>query len=110
MGGVEEIEVVVAHRERATLRVGDLFLKIDVDQTRTDREIAAMAMTPVPIPNIVWRKPPPGSASRGGVPSAQRAPCGRSTLMTVSTGWRWTNPAIFLSLSARSASSSAAGY
>jgi len=26
---VEEIEVVVAHRERATLRVGDVFLKID---------------------------------------------------------------------------------
>jgi aminoglycoside phosphotransferase (APT) family kinase protein len=58
MGGVEEIEVVVAHRERATLRVGDVFLKIDADQTRTDREIAAMAMTPVPTPDIVWRKPP----------------------------------------------------
>jgi hypothetical protein len=27
MGGVEEIEVVVAHSERATLRVGDAFLK-----------------------------------------------------------------------------------
>jgi aminoglycoside phosphotransferase (APT) family kinase protein len=58
MGGVEEIEVVVAHRERATLRVGDVFLKIDTDQTRTDREIAAMAMTPVPTPDILWRKPP----------------------------------------------------
>ena len=34
--GVEEIEVVVAHRERATLRVGDVFLKIDADQTRTE--------------------------------------------------------------------------
>jgi hypothetical protein len=32
MGSVEEIEVVVAHRERATLRVGDVFLKIDTDQ------------------------------------------------------------------------------
>ena len=58
MGGVEEIEVVVAHRERATLRVGDVFLKIDADQTRTDREIAAMTLTPVPTPDIVWRKPP----------------------------------------------------
>ena len=58
MGGVEEIEVDVAHRERATLRVGDVFLKIDADQTRTDREIAAMALTPVPTPDIVWRKPP----------------------------------------------------
>jgi len=55
---VEEVEVVVAHSERATLRVGDVFLKIDVDQTRTDREIAAMALTPVPTPDIVWRKPP----------------------------------------------------
>ena len=58
MGGVEEIEVDVAHRERATLRVGDVFLKIDADQTRTDREIAAMALTPAPTPDIVWRKPP----------------------------------------------------
>ncbi len=58
MAGVDEIEVVVAHRERATLRVGDVFLKIDVDQTRTDREIAAMAMTLVPTPDILWRKPP----------------------------------------------------
>jgi len=36
MADVEEVEVVVAHSERATLRVGDEFLKIDADQTRTD--------------------------------------------------------------------------
>jgi hypothetical protein len=29
MAGVEEVKVVVAHRERATLRVGDVFLKIE---------------------------------------------------------------------------------
>src|SRR3954468_16674645 len=58
MAGVDEIQVVVAHRERATLRVGGVFLKIDADQTRTDREIAAMAMTPVPTADILWRKPP----------------------------------------------------
>jgi hypothetical protein len=39
-----EVEVVLAHTERATLRVGDVFLKIDSDQTRTDVEVAAMAM------------------------------------------------------------------
>ncbi len=55
---VEEVEVVVAHRERATLRVGDVFLKIDADQTRTDVEVEAMAMAPVPTPEILWRKPP----------------------------------------------------
>ena len=58
MAGVEEVEVVVAHRERATLRVGDVFLKIDADQARTDVEVEAMAMAPVPTPEILWRNPP----------------------------------------------------
>jgi len=55
---VGEVEVVVAHNERATVRVGDVFLKIDSDQTRTDVEVEAMAMAPVPTPKILWRKPP----------------------------------------------------
>jgi aminoglycoside phosphotransferase (APT) family kinase protein len=55
---VDEIEVVVAHSERATLRVGDVFLKIDADQTRTDVEVEAMAMAPIPTPEVLWRKPP----------------------------------------------------
>jgi aminoglycoside phosphotransferase (APT) family kinase protein len=55
---VDEVEVVVAHRERATLRVGDVFLKIDADQRRTDVEVEAMALAPVPTPEILWRKPP----------------------------------------------------
>ncbi|WP_198407269.1 phosphotransferase family protein [Nocardia terpenica] len=58
MADVEEIEVVVAHNERATLRVGDVFLKIDADQTRIDVEIEAMAMAPIPTPKVLWRKPP----------------------------------------------------
>ena len=58
MADVDEVEVVVAHRERATLRVGDVFLKIDADQTRTDVEVEAMAMAPVPTPEVLWRKPP----------------------------------------------------
>jgi len=32
-GDVGEVRVVVAHNERATLRVGDVVLKIDADQT-----------------------------------------------------------------------------
>jgi glyoxylase-like metal-dependent hydrolase (beta-lactamase superfamily II) len=36
MADVEEVKVVVAHHERATLRVGNVFLKIDADQTRHD--------------------------------------------------------------------------
>jgi hypothetical protein len=78
MADVEEVEVVVAHNERATLRVGDVFLKIDADQARTDVEVEAMAMAPVPTPGVLWRKPPvlalaavPGTAlGRLGEPSA----------------------------------------
>ncbi|WNV76529.1 phosphotransferase [Geodermatophilus sp. DSM 44513] len=72
-----EVEVVVAHRERATLRVGDVFLKVDADQTRTDVEVEAMARAPVPTPHVLWREPPvlalaalPGTAlGRLGEPS-----------------------------------------
>jgi aminoglycoside phosphotransferase (APT) family kinase protein len=58
MADVEEVEVVVAHNERATLRVGDVFLKIDADQTRIDVEVEAIAMAPIPTPEVLWRKPP----------------------------------------------------
>ncbi|MFE1591378.1 phosphotransferase family protein [Nocardia sp. NPDC058705] len=55
---MEAVEVVVAHHERATLRVGEVFLKIDADQRNTDVEVDAMAMAPIPTPEVLWRKPP----------------------------------------------------
>ncbi|MEU1534276.1 phosphotransferase family protein [Streptomyces fagopyri] len=55
---MDEVEVVVAHSERATLRVGDVFLKVDVDQARIDVEVEAMALAPVPTPEVLWRRPP----------------------------------------------------
>ncbi|MEU8124946.1 phosphotransferase [Spirillospora sp. NPDC049024] len=55
---MDEVEVVVAHSERATLRVGDVFLKVDVDQAHFDVEVEAMALAPVPTPEVLWRKPP----------------------------------------------------
>ncbi|MGW2870397.1 phosphotransferase family protein [Kitasatospora sp. NPDC001225] len=55
---MDEVEVVVAHSERATLRVGDVFLKVDADQARIDREVEAMSLAPVPTPEVLWRKPP----------------------------------------------------
>lgn len=58
MDGVPDLDVVVAHRDRATLRVGDVFLKIDTDQERADAEVEAMALAPVPTPEILWRRPP----------------------------------------------------
>jgi aminoglycoside phosphotransferase (APT) family kinase protein len=77
MAGMEEVKVVVAHQACATLRVGDTFLKIDGDQARTDVEVQAMAMAPIPTPEILWRRPPvlalavvPGTAlGRLGEPS-----------------------------------------
>jgi aminoglycoside phosphotransferase len=89
MADVEEVEVVVAHNERATLRVGDVFLKVDADQTNTDVEVAAMAMAPIPTPEVLWRKPPvlalaalPGTAlGRLGRPSAAWAAAGAAVRM-----------------------------
>lgn len=57
MTGMEAVEIVVAHEERTTLRVGDMFLKVDADPSRTDREAAAMALAPIPTPQVLWRKP-----------------------------------------------------
>src|SRR4029079_18383365 len=62
---------------RATLRVGDVFLKVDSDQARIDVEVEAMRLAPVPTPEVLWRKPPvlaiaaaPGEAlGRLGEPS-----------------------------------------
>ncbi|MFD3971524.1 hypothetical protein [Streptomyces cyaneofuscatus] len=55
---MDEVEVVVAHSERATLRVGDVFLKVDADQARIDAEVDAMSLAPVPTPQVLWREPP----------------------------------------------------
>ncbi len=75
---MDEVKVVVAHSERATLRVGDVFLKVDADQARIDVEVEAMALAPIPTPEVLWRKPPalalaalPGTAlGRLGEPSS----------------------------------------
>jgi aminoglycoside phosphotransferase (APT) family kinase protein len=77
MTDVEDVKVVVAHHDCATLRVGDVFLKVDADQARTDVEVEAMTLAPIPTPEILWRKPPvlalaalPGTAlGRLGEPS-----------------------------------------
>src|SRR5260370_39900606 len=87
---MDEVKVVVAHSERAALRVGDVFLKVDADQARIDVEVEAMSLAPVPTPEVLWRKPPvlviaalPGTTlGRLGGPSpgasAARAAAGRA--------------------------------
>ena len=88
---MDEVEVVVAHHERATLRVGEVFLKVDSDQTRTDVEVEAMTTAPVPTPEVLWRKPPvlalaalPGAPlGRLGEPSTASAAAWTATGATV---------------------------
>jgi aminoglycoside phosphotransferase (APT) family kinase protein len=53
-----EVHVIVAHQARATLRVGDVFLKVDPDRAGIDAEVAAMALAPVPTPQVLWRNHP----------------------------------------------------
>ncbi|GAA1875917.1 phosphotransferase family protein [Myceligenerans crystallogenes] len=55
---MDDVQVVVAHSQRATLRVGDVFLKVDGDPAHADVEVRAMALAPVPTPAILWREPP----------------------------------------------------
>lgn len=79
--GAEKVEVVVAHHDCATVRVGGVFLKIDADQARSEVEVEAMALAPIPTPEVLWRKPPvlalaavPGRAlGRLGEPSRASA-------------------------------------
>src|SRR4051794_20874416 len=69
LADVDTVEVVVAHDERATLRVGDVFLKVDADQRRADIEVEVMTRAPVPTPKVLWRKPPViALAALGGTP------------------------------------------
>ncbi len=53
----DQVEIILANNDRVTLRVGDVFLKVDSDQRRIDVEVEAMAMVPVPTPDVLWRKP-----------------------------------------------------
>ena len=64
---IVEVEVVVAHSERATLRVGYVFLKIDAEQRRTDVEVELMARAPIPTPEVLWQHSRAGRSPRDGL-------------------------------------------
>jgi len=90
---VDEVKILVAHSERATLRVGDVFLKVEADQTRIGVEVEAIALAPVPTPKILWHRPPvlaiaavPGTAlGRLGEPSSASAAAWAATGTAVRT-------------------------
>lgn len=58
MFSVDHVDVVLANNDRVTLRVGDTFLKVDADQNRTEVEIEAIGLAPVPTPAVLWHRAP----------------------------------------------------
>lgn len=55
---MDDVQVIVAHTQRATLRVGDVFLKVDNDPAHAEVEMKAISMAPIPTPAVLWHKPP----------------------------------------------------
>lgn len=55
---MQAVEVVLANNDRVTVRVGDVFLKIDSDHNRSAREVDAMSLAPLPTAEVLWRTPP----------------------------------------------------
>jgi aminoglycoside phosphotransferase (APT) family kinase protein len=50
-------EIVTAHHERAVVRVGDAYVKVETDPTKAEREHAILCAAPVPVPKVLWRRP-----------------------------------------------------
>lgn len=75
MVGMDRVEVVVSHDERAVVLVGDQFLKIDGNRARVDTELAAMDRASAPVPTVLWRRHPVLALQR--VPGAPLAVVGR---------------------------------
>lgn len=82
---VKAVDVVLANNDRVTVRAGDVFLKIDADPGRSEREVAAMALAPVPTPDVLWRTPPVLALAR--VPGAPLDEPGRPSIAARAT---WT--------------------
>ena len=87
----DEVEVVVAHHERAAVRVGDVFLKIDGHAPNLDVEVKAMRLAPVPTPEILWRRPQVLALAR--VPGAPIARLGKPSVASP-TAWTAAGAAV----------------
>ncbi len=82
---MDKVEIVVSHSERATVRVGEVFLKVDADESRAKTEVDAMARAPIPTPEVLWHELPvlALAALRG-------APLGRSGEPSIAAHAAWT--------------------
>jgi len=67
-------ELVIAHDERAVVRIGDAYVKADVNTARLDREVSALRSVEVPRPEVLWHRRGPVSllalSEVSGVPLA----------------------------------------
>lgn len=49
-------EVVVSHQDRAVVRVGDVFIKVDANGDRVEREVAALRGVSIAGPEVLWHR------------------------------------------------------
>ena len=82
---MKDVDVVLVNNDRVTVRVGDIFLKIDADIDRSAREVHAMTLVPVPTAAVLWRTPP--VLALGAVPGTPLALPGGASL---ASGAAWT--------------------
>ena len=48
------VDIVTSHHERAVVRVGDVYLKVETDLAKARGEVAALHGAPVPVPALLW--------------------------------------------------------
>ena len=48
------VEIITSHHERAVVRAGDVYLKVETDPARARGEVAALRGAPVPAPELLW--------------------------------------------------------
>ena len=90
---MQVVEVVLAHAERAVVRVGDdVYVKVDVSHDRLEREEAALrGVTAVRVPDVRWSRS--GVLAIGAVPGAPLARHGEPSPFGADT-WRAVGAAV----------------
>lgn len=61
------VQVVLAHHERAVVRSGDIFIKIDANADRLWRETQALGCVDVPVPEVLWSRDEPAMLALAGL-------------------------------------------
>ena len=51
---MDQVDILVSHQERLTVRVGNTYVKVDAAAWRLTREVEAMELVTVPTPEVLW--------------------------------------------------------